>query len=101
MTISIRHDVYFHGSPESPTTARTIALILERQTEIMSTQVEVLAILTDVKTKLTEASVELIAKIDELTAALATAGQSTPEVDAILADVQGIATALADVVPNA
>lgn len=98
---TIRHDVYVHFDPQPPETSAILARLLETQEILMTTQAQTLAILTDVKAKLSEASTELTAKIAELTAAIAAAGNNTPEVDAALADVTAIATSLADVVPNA
>lgn len=98
--ITFRHDVYVHFDSQPEATAATLARILKLQGTIMTTQAETLAILSNVKDKLNEASAELLAKIADLTAAVAAAGNNTPEVDQALADVSAIATALADVVPN-
>ena len=65
----------------------------------MATQTELAEQLTEIKSNLTEAFGELSAKITALEEALANAGQTTPEVDAALADVKAIATTLKDIVP--
>ena len=66
----------------------------------MADQAALAAALQNVGAKLTEASTEINAKLAELEAAILAAGNTTPDVDAALASVQGLATALADIVPN-
>jgi len=78
---------------------RKLDNILRGQQYIMATQTELAEQLTEIKTNLTEAFGELSAKITALEEALANAGQTTPEVDAALADVKTIATTLKDIVP--
>ena len=78
---------------------RKLDNILRGQQYIMATQTELAEQLTEIKTNLTEAFGELSAKITALEEALANAGQTTPEVDAALADVKAIATTLKDIVP--
>lgn len=65
---------------------------------IMATQAEHAAELVQVKADLVEAQAELLAKIQELSDAIANAGNTTPEVDAALAEVKALSTALKDVV---
>lgn len=64
-------------------------------------QAQLEAALTTVGTRLTEASTEIVAKLEELQAAITAAGNTTPEVDAALANVTTLANALADIVPDA
>jgi len=78
---------------------RKLDNILRGQQYIMATQTELAEQLTEIKSNLTEAFGELSAKITALEEALANAGQTTPEVDAALADVKTIATTLKDIVP--
>ncbi len=73
---------------------------LIRTNSIMATQAEEAEILRGIKTRLDEALTELLAKIQELTDAVAAAGATTPEVDSATADVRAIADRLADIVPN-
>ena len=73
--------------------------ILRGQQYIMATQAELAEQLRTIKTDLDEALGELLSKITALEDALANAGNSTPEVDAAMADVKTIATTLKDIVP--
>ena len=78
-------------------------LVLERLEYIMATQAELATALTTVTDEITKIGTEtqsLHAKIDDLTAALAAAGATTPEVDAALAALQAQAKAVDDLVPD-
>ena len=69
----------------------------------MATQAELATALTTVTDEITKIGTEtqsLLAKIDDLTAALAAAGATTPEVDAALAALQAQAKAVDDLVPD-
>jgi hypothetical protein len=93
----IRIDVYHHFAADNS----VIAAITELKELIVMNQAQLEAALVQVKTDLTEASTELVAKIAALEAAVAAAGNSTPAVDAALADVSALAAGLAGIVPNA
>ena len=67
---------------------------------IMATQAEHLTALQSIRSALTEASTEIVNKIAELTAAQANSGNTTPEEDAITADLVNMAQALANIVPG-
>lgn len=66
----------------------------------MATQAELEALLTGVATQLSKASGEIVAKIGDLEVAIANAGNTTPEVDAAVANLKTIAQALDDIVPD-
>lgn len=87
-------------SPASPTVADVMAAISQLKELIMSDQATLAAALAGIASSLTEASTEINAKLAELQAAIAAAGNTTPEVDAALASVQTLAQGLADIVPN-
>lgn len=93
--MTFRIDVHHHiHLPMQP------AAVMAALEKIMNDQAQTKAILEEINTNLTEASAELTSKLEELTAALAAAGQNTPEVDALLDAIRTKAKALADVVPN-
>lgn len=56
--------------------------------------------LTNIKNQLDKAKAEVMAKVADLEAALANAGQTTPEVDAALAALRGAAQAIDDLNPD-
>lgn len=71
---------------------------------IMATQTELLKALNDVAGKLGKIGTEtkaLLLKIDELNQALANAGNTTPEVDEALSNLQAQAGAVDDLVADA
>lgn len=96
MDVRIDHYIHFAHSVPDP----RIDQILNLLETVMTDQAQTKAILEEISTNLTEASGELTSKIDELTAAIAAAGQNTPEVDALLEALRTQSRALADVVPN-
>lgn len=67
----------------------------------MATQIELAQALADIQAQLTKAAGEIRARVDALEAAIAAAGNTTPEVDAALAGVRAIAQALDDLNPDA
>lgn len=87
--------------PPSPTLADVLAAIAQLKEQIAMDQAQLEAALTTVGTRLTEASTEIVAKLQQLQDAIAAAGNTTPEVDAALANVTTLANALADIVPDA
>lgn len=89
---SVRHDHYFHFEDGSS----DLKPLLEA---IMATQAELAAQLSGVRDKLSEAATEIVAKITELTDALAAAGSVSPEVQQLADDLTAQATGLADIVP--
>lgn len=96
MDVRIDHFIHFAQSAPDP----RIDEVLNLLETVMTDQAATKAILEEINANLTEASGELTAKIDELTNALAAAGQNTPEVDALLDALRTKSRALADVVPN-
>ncbi len=70
------------------------ALITQGETNMAATTAQ----LTEINDKLTEASTEIVAKIEELTNAIQ---NPTPEQQALLDQISGKASSLADIVPNA
>lgn len=85
----------------SPTLADVMAKLNQLQEQITMNQAELETALTAVGTRLTEASTEIVARLQDLQDAITAAGNTTPEVDAALANVQTLAAALADIVPDA
>ncbi len=72
--------------------------------KLMSTQEELAASLAQVSEQVAKIGTEtstLVQKVDDLTAALAAAGNTTPEVDAALAALQAQVTVVDDLVPDA
>lgn len=69
--------------------------------KIMATQAELAQQLTDIRNQLQKASGEIQARVAALEAAIAAAGNTSPAVDAALADVKAIAQALDDLNPDA
>ena len=95
---------FFHRPPPFPIDDRGfLLLILERLEYLMATQAELatsLTAVTDMLTKIGTETQSLLAKIDDLAAALAAAGATTPEVDAALAALQAQAAAVDSLVPD-
>ena len=95
---------FFHRPPPFPIDDRGfLILILERLEYLMATQAELATLLlavTDTLTKIGTETQSLLAKIDDLAAALAAAGATTPEVDAALAALQAQAAAVDSLVPD-
>ena len=87
-------------SPPSPTLADVMAKLNQLQEQIAMNQAELETALANVGTRLTEASTEIVARLQDLQDAITEAGNTTPAVDAALANVQTLAAALADIVPN-
>ena len=95
---------FSHRPPPFPIDDRGfLLLILERLEYLMATQAELATLLlavTDTITKIGTETQSLLAKIDDLAAALAAAGATTPEVDAALAALQAQAAAVDSLVPD-
>lgn len=68
--------------------------------KVMSTQAELLQALQDTKAQLDKAAAEIVAKIAALEAAVAAGGNTTPAVDAALADLKTAAQVLDDIDPT-
>ncbi len=79
---------------------RSLDRIQQTLNQIQMTQAEEATKLVGIKAQLTKVSAEVQAKIDALTTAIATAGATTPEVDAAVADLQTVADALDAIVPD-
>ena len=92
----IRIDVYHHFAADQT----VLAAINELKELIVMNQAQLEQALAEVKANLTEASTELVAKIAALEQAVIAAGNTTPAVDAALADVRTLAASLAAIVPN-
>ncbi len=67
----------------------------------MATQAELAAKLTSIGDELDKAKAEIVAAIQALKDALASAGATTPEVDAAVVRLEGSAQALDDLNPDA
>jgi len=81
-----------------------LSIILVKVESIMSTQVELATALSNVAAHVAKIGTEtqtLLDKIAELAAAIATAGNTTPEVDATLAALQAQVTVVDDMVSDA
>lgn len=68
---------------------------------IMATEAQNLEILSDIKTKLDETATEFRTKLDEMAVLVANAGNTGPAFDEKMVELQGLAGALANIVPNA
>ena len=92
---------HFHFYPSD---SGLLSIILAKVEAIMSTQVELAAELSNVTAHVAKIGTEtqtLLGKIAELAAAIATAGNTTPEVDAALAALQEQVIVVDDLVPDA
>ena len=67
---------------------------------LMTTTADLSADLATIKTNLTEAVAEIVAKVADLEAQLANAGQLPADTAQTVADIKALAQNLADVVPN-
>lgn len=67
---------------------------------IMATQAEIASALNLVLDQLNKANAEIVAQIAALEAAIAAAGNSTPEVDAAMAALKEVAQKLDDINPD-
>ncbi len=93
----MRLDIYFHDLDEG-----AILDSINSSTElIMASLAELNASLTAVGDQLAKASSEIKSEIDTLTAAVAASGTTTPEIDASVTRLQGLAQALDDLNPDA
>ena len=91
--------IYFH-TPDSG----LLSILLAKVESIMSTQTELASELSNVTAHVAKIGTEtktLISKIDELAAAIATAGNTTPEVDAAFAALQEQVIVVDYLVPDA
>jgi hypothetical protein len=79
---------------------RKLLEIITHQTNIMANQTELAQALLGIQEQLTKASGEIVAKIGELEAAIAAAGNTTPEVDALVSEIKSIAEGLDGIVPD-
>lgn len=75
--------------------------INDKVERIMATNAEFAQALVDLKAQLVKAAAEIVAKIAALEDAIANSGNSTPEMDAALADAKAAAQALDDINPDA
>jgi ABC-type transporter Mla subunit MlaD len=80
---------------------RMLFLINAKLEIIMATQTELAVELGAIKDQLAKAAGEIVAKVASLESALASAGNSTPEVDAAVAELKVAAQALDDLNPDA
>ncbi len=105
LDITINH--YFHQVPSDKDITRLLRALITQGEKIVSTQDELATELAAVKDQLVKIGTEqqtqsdaLQAKIAELTAAIATAGNTTPAVDDALAGVKEEAQKLDDLIPD-
>ncbi len=85
--------IYIHSENED--------LIIKKLNQIMATQKELADQLAALKLQVDKSKAEVIAKIAALEQAIIDAGNTTPEVDAALADLKASVQAEDDVIPDA
>jgi len=98
ITVQALH-IHHHGA-----TTSELRAIIERLDTIMASQAELAAELATVTAEVEKIGNEtraLLQKIDDLTAALATSGATTPEVDAALAALKAQVLIVDQLVPDA
>jgi hypothetical protein len=99
--IEVHH--YLHFDPD-PRPDQILAEILDLKEILMTTQAELATSLTEIAATVTKVGDEtraLIVKIGDLEAAIATAGNTTPEVDAALAALRDQVAVVDALVPDA
>lgn len=99
--IEVHH--YLHTDPD-PRPDQILAEIRELKEIVMSTQAELAANLTEILATVTKVGDEtraLIAKVADLEAAIATAGNTAPEVDAALQALRDQVAVVDALVPDA
>lgn len=107
MSWTVDHHVYLHspcGAHRCAHAADIIDAIDELKEQIMATQEQLaadLAAVTANVSKIGDETRTLLSKIDDLTAAVAAAGNTTPEVDAALAALKAQVAVVDDLVPDA
>lgn len=75
--------------------------IADLKETIMTSQAQLATQLQDLATQTEKARTEVLTKIGDLEAAIANAGNTTPEVDAALAALKGAVQGVDDIVPDA
>jgi hypothetical protein len=81
--------------PVSSQVAALTAQVTQLREEISMNQTELLTVLSGVGAALSSASAQLTKAHAEILAAIAAGGNTTPEVDAAVSQLQGVATSLA------
>jgi len=95
--MKVDHHVWFHDDP-------TGQLILHKLEKLMATQAEMAASLDAIGEQVTKIGTEsaaTLARVSELEAALAAAGNTSPEVDAALEALKAQVKLVDDLVPDA
>ena len=95
--MKVDHHVWFHDDP-------TARLILNKVDKLMATQAELAASLDLVSVQINKIASEssaTLAKVADLEAALAAAGNTSPAVDAALAALKAQVQIVDDLVPDA
>jgi hypothetical protein len=98
--MNIRVDVYLHLDSDL---RQAMNSLVTKVDTIMLTQTQLAATLTTLGGEIKKIGVEtttLLEKVTALTEAVANAGNTSPEVDAALADVQAQAQVVDDLVPD-
>lgn len=95
------HIYHHHHYPEMDDVKNLLQTILKKQTLIMATQAETLQELLDLKAQVDKANTEIVTKIAALEAAIVSASNTTPEVDAALAALKASIQVVDDIVPDA
>lgn len=97
----MKEEVFYRVVAGAAADAVAILRQIRTNTEkIMASQDEEAAVLVGIKDQLSKAAGEIVAKIDELTAALAAAGATSPAVDAATADLKVLAQSLDNIVAD-
>lgn len=100
-------DTHYHFHTYDPAIGRkldriivALASLTTKVNEIMATNAEFAAAIVVVKEQLVKAAAEINSRIAALEEAINNAGNSTPEMDAALADLKLVAQALDDINPD-
>lgn len=98
--MTIHHIIHFDKEHQNEVDKK-LDLIILKLNKIMATQAELAQQLRDLTAQNEKARVEILAKIAALEQAIIDAGNTTPEVDAALADLKASVQTDDDIVPDA
>jgi len=99
--MEIHIHIHHHHDPVLDKLSQKIDFLTEKTKIILMTQAEELQLLRDLKAQNEKAKAEILAKIQALEDAIANQGNTSPEVDAALADLKASIQSTDDIVPDA
>jgi len=100
MELHIHLHHHHHYDPAMDKLFQKIDFLTEKTKIILMTQAEELQLLRDLKAQNEKAKTEILAKIQTLEDAIANGGNTSPEVDAALADLKTSIQGTDDIVPD-